>query len=300
MVNQWIQHVKQYAAKHGCSYSDALKRSKSSYQSTAKPRRKSLKGKGAFDFLDPKKNGATQFFTRDLPSGLIHQGLPAAGATLGGIAGAELGPVGSMAGAYAGRKAGEATANKIGELYGYGLYSDMKKAGKAALKKQISRYAPEVGRNLARAGADYIGIPGGMAGLAGQYAGQYAANRLNEAIGEGMRKKKRRSRGKGLLEDLQKNYIDPYQPEIIAGIDYAKNRFPDAYGPARNAIRGNMLRGMGNFWGDIEPATTYLRPAGDALLDKTVEKIKGLGLKKRVHRKKRGGALYAAGYGPPM
>ena len=94
-----------------------------------------MKVKGAFDFLDPNKNGTTQFFTRDLPSGLIHHGLPAAGATLGGIAGAELGPVGSMAG-------------------GYGLYSDLKKAGKAALKKQISRYAPEVGRNLARAGAD--------------------------------------------------------------------------------------------------------------------------------------------------
>ena len=60
------------------------------------------------------------------------------------------------------------------------------------------------------------------------------------------------------------------------------------------------MKGMGNFWEDISPATTYLRPAGDALLDKTVEKIKGLGLKKRVHRKKRGGALYAAGYGGPM
>ena len=293
MVNQWIQHVKQYAAKHGCSYSDALKRSKSSYQSTAKPRRKSMKGKGAFDFLDPNKNGANQFFTRDLPSGLIHQGLPAAGATLGGIAGAELGPIGSMAGAYAGRKAGEATANKIGELYGYGLYSDMKKVGKAALKKQISRYAPAVGRNLAMAGADYMGIPGGMAGLAGQYAGQYAANRLNEAIGEGVRRK-RRSKGKGLLEDMEKNYIVPYKPEITYGIDYVKRRHPDEYGAVMK------LRGSGNFWEDISPATTYVRPVGDALLDTTVEKIQGLGLKKRIHRKKRGGALYAAGYGVPM
>jgi phage tail tape-measure protein len=139
-----------------------------------------------WDWAEPNKNGANQFFTRDLPSGLIHQGLPAVGATLGGIAGAELGPVGSMAGAYAGRKAGEATADKMGELYGYGLYSDLKKAGKAALKKQIAHYAPAVGRNLAKAGADYIGIPSGVAGVAGHYAGQYAANRLNEAIGEGV------------------------------------------------------------------------------------------------------------------
>ena len=285
MVNQWIQHVKQYANQHGISYSEALKKSKSSYQSTAKPRKKSMKGKGAFDFLDPNKNGANQFFTRDLPSGLIHQGLPAVGATLGGIAGAELGPVGSMAGAYAGRKAGQMTADKIGELYGYGLYSDMKKAGKAALKKQISRYAPEVGRNLARAGADYIGIPGGMAGLAGQYAGQYAANRLNEAIGEGVRRK-RRSRGKGI--GLSPEGLEEWK-QITKNITLRDNKG-----------KVMKIKGSGNFWGDIEPATTYLRPTGDALLDKTVEKIKGLGLKKRVHRKKRGGALYAAGYGGPM
>ena len=29
MVNQWIQHVKQYANQHGISYSEALKKSKS-------------------------------------------------------------------------------------------------------------------------------------------------------------------------------------------------------------------------------------------------------------------------------
>ena len=166
MVNQWIQHVKQYAKQHGCSYSEALKRAKPTYKSSAKPRRKSMKGKGAFDFLDPNKNGVNKFFTRDLPSSLIHQGLPVVGATLGGIAGAELGPVGSMGGAYIGRKAGEATAKKIGKLYGYGLHSDLKKVEKAALKRV--------------------------------------------------------SKGKGLLEDLEKNYIVPYRPEIKYGIDYAQ------------------------------------------------------------------------------
>jgi len=125
MTNQWINHVKQYANQHGCTYSEALKRAKSSYQSTTKPRRKSMKGKGAFDFLDPNKNGVNKFFTRDLPSSLIHQGIPAVGATVGGIMGSELGPVGYMAGAYAGRKAGNATAKKIGKLYGYGLHSDL-------------------------------------------------------------------------------------------------------------------------------------------------------------------------------
>ena len=173
-----------------------------------------MKGKGAFHFLDPNKNGVNKFFTRDLPSTLIHQGLPAVGATVGGIMGSELGPVGSMAGAYAGRKAGEATAKKIGKLYGYGLYSDLKKVEKAALKRGSKR--------------------------------------------------------KGLLEDVEK---------IKYGIDYAKNRYPSEY----EAIK---MKGMGNFWNNIQPATTYLRPVGDALLNKTVEKIQGLGLKRRVQRKK--------------
>jgi hypothetical protein len=306
MVNQWIQHVKQYANQHGISYSEALKKSKSSYQSTAKPRKKSMKGKGAFDFLDPNKNGANQFFTRDLPSGLIHQGLPAVGATLGGIAWAELGPVGSMAGAYAGRKAGEATANKIGELYGYGLYSDLKKAGKAALKKQISRYAPAVGRNLARAGADYIGIPSGVAGLGGYYAGQYVANKLNSAIGEGVRRK-RKLKGRGPLRDsILQQYHNELNKRTDKEIERANKKLMGMGQPVymtqdyRGPNDPRKMKGMGNFWEDIAPATTYLRPVGDALVDKTVEKIKGLGLKKRVHRKKRGGAIYAAGYGGPM
>jgi hypothetical protein len=340
MTNQWISHVKHYAAQHGCTYPEALKRAKSSYQSTAKPRRKSIKGKGMWDWADPNKNGTTQFFTHDLPSGLVHQGIPAVGATLGGIAGAELGPVGSMAGAYAGRKAGEATANKINELYGIGLYSDMKKAGKAALKKQISHYAPVVGQNLARAGADYIGIPSGIAGLGGHYAGQYVANKLNSAIGEGVRRK-RRSKGKGFFEDLKSGYSyanDNYNriPELE---DNLKNRYPSEYRTVKDVLQGRgrprKMKG-GDFWNSaghyLQPvgdaainksiekinglgmkrrsrkmkggdfwnsAGHYLQPVGDAAINKSIEKINGLGLKKRVHRKKRGGALYAAGYGSP-
>ena len=32
------------------------------------------------------------------------------------------------------------------------------------------------------------------------------------------------------------------------------------------------IKGSGNFWEDISPATTYVRPVGDALLNKTVQK----------------------------
>jgi len=115
----------------------------------------------------------------------------------------------------------------------------MKKVGKKIVKSKISQYAPVIGRNLAQAVGEYAGVPGGMAGMAGQYGGQYIGNRINEAIGEGVRRK-RRSKGKvlkvkgtGIFEYIQKNYIDPYQPEIKYGIDYAKNRFPDEYGAVK-------------------------------------------------------------------
>jgi hypothetical protein len=263
MVNQWISHVKQYAAQHGCSYSDALKRAKSSYSSSSKPRRKSLKGKGMWDWADPNKNGTTQFFTQDLPREMVHQGIPAVGATLGGIAGAELGPVGSMAGAYAGRKAGEATANKINELYGIGLYSDLKKAGKAALKKQISHYVPAVSRNLAKAGADYIGIPSGVAGLAGHYAGQYAANQLNNAIGEGVRRRKPRKLKGGDFWNSAGHYL---QPVGDAAINKAVEKI-NGLGVKR---RSRKMKG-GDFWNS---AGHYLQPVGDAAIDKLLRKYK--------------------------
>ena len=163
-------------------------------------------------------------------------------------------------------------------------------------------------KNLARAGADYAGLPTGVAGLGGYYAGQYVANKLNSAIGEGVRRK-RKLKGRGPLGDsllqyhndemkkrgLTNKQINKLNNKII-GMGQPLYITQDYRGP--NDPR--KMKGMGNFWEDIAPATTYLRPVGDALVDKTVEKIKGLGLKKRVHRKKRGGALYAAGYGGPM
>ena len=176
-----------------------------------------------------------------------------------------------------------------------------------------------------------------MAGLGGYYAGQYVANKLNSAIGEGVRRKK--LKGRGPLRDsilrqyhnelnkrtdkeierankklmgmgqpvyMTQDYRGPNDPRKMKGM----GNFWEDIAPATTYLRpvGDALvdktvekiRGSGNFWGDIAPATTYLRPVGDALVDKTVEKIKGLGLKKRVHRKKRGGALYAAGYGGPI
>jgi len=193
-----------------------------------------MKGKGMFDFLDPNKNGVAQAFQpvadtftpdlgRDIAKELIYKGIPIAGSTLGGIAGAELGPVGSMAGAYAGGEAGRMTANKIGELSGLGM------------------------RRRRKGGALYV-------------AGH---------------------KGKGFFEDIRPA-TDYLRPVGDALVDKTVEKIKGA----------GMRRGRG-FFEDIKPATDYLRPVGDALVDKTVEKIKGSGMRKAGRQTMHG--LHGAG-----
>jgi len=90
------------------------------------------KGRGAFDFLDPNKNGLTdsvnKTFTpdlgRDIGSNLIHKGIPSAvggltGMAVGGITGNPLAglAVGSTVGNYAGTK----LADEVGRKTGLGM-----------------------------------------------------------------------------------------------------------------------------------------------------------------------------------
>ena len=46
MPSQWITHVKAYQSKNGCSYKDAMKRSKSTYNKKKTPVKKQKKRKG--------------------------------------------------------------------------------------------------------------------------------------------------------------------------------------------------------------------------------------------------------------
>jgi hypothetical protein len=226
-----------------------------------------MKGKGPFDWLDPNKNGVAQAFApiaepiketftpqlgRDIAKELIYKGIPIVGSTLGGIAGSEFGPVGSMAGAFAGEQAGQATANKIGELSGLGVRR---------------RGRPKKGGALMVAG--YKG-KGDMPIYTMDYRGP------NDP---------RKMKGKGnFWEDIEPatTYLRPVGDALI---DKTVEK-----------IKGSGMRkmkGKGNFWEDISPATTYLRPVGDALVDKTVEKIKGSGMRKGGRQTQHG--LYGAG-----
>ena len=122
-----------------------------------KKRGRPRKGKGVFDFLDPKKNGAEQFFTKTLPNTLVDEGIP----IVAGVAGSALGsatgnPLLGMAGSYAGKEAGKAAARRIRKAQGRGVLTDLamevgKKVAKHVAKKAIS-YAGK----KARQGATHL------------------------------------------------------------------------------------------------------------------------------------------------
>jgi hypothetical protein len=97
---------------------------------TMDPYQMEMHGQGLFgDIVNfvrsvPKSVSAPveQFVTRQLPSALIHEGLPRAGETLGGIAGGYYGgPAGSMVGSELGSQVGRELARETGRRTGYGV-----------------------------------------------------------------------------------------------------------------------------------------------------------------------------------
>ena len=82
---------------------------------TLDPYQAEMHGQGLFGDIG-------NFFSRKVPSMLIHQGLPEAGSALGGVAGSYYGgPVGGLVGAEAGRMGGEKLAEETGRRTGYGV-----------------------------------------------------------------------------------------------------------------------------------------------------------------------------------
>jgi hypothetical protein len=127
------------------------------------------RGSGAFE----------DFFTKTLPSKLIHQGIPIAGQTIGSLAGTATGsPLIGFAGSQAGKYAGQKLAEKIGRDTGRGLMdvgvSIAKQVGKRVGKKLVSAAAAKAKQlamkaiDTAESGAhEFIGegiFPAGVSG----------------------------------------------------------------------------------------------------------------------------------------
>lgn len=165
-------------------------------------------GEGIFDFLDPKKNGVSNAFSKAFdpkkngvadafkPGGsaeqfgkevaktLIHQGIPVVAGTLGGIAGTalapEAGPLGGMAGSVIGSKLGKMGADALGNKVGYGMT-----CGKSRCKGGC-RVCKE-GRGFFQGLKKYTGINKSdvisAARVVGKQAAKYGAQAAGEALG---------------------------------------------------------------------------------------------------------------------
>jgi hypothetical protein len=82
---------------------------------TMDPYQMEMHGQGLFGDIG-------NFFSRKVPSMLIHQGLPEAGAVIGSAGGSYLGgPMGSIVGSELGRRGGEKLAQETGRRTGYGV-----------------------------------------------------------------------------------------------------------------------------------------------------------------------------------
>jgi hypothetical protein len=96
---------------------------------------------------------------RTVASTLIHQGIPLAASTIGGVAGSNLGPIGGIVGSEAGNYAGTQLGDYIGSKTGYGFRlkrKTTKKKGKGVFSSALKFAAPHL-KNAAVYAAKEVG-----------------------------------------------------------------------------------------------------------------------------------------------
>jgi hypothetical protein len=218
----------------------------------------------------PKKGGAIgddikHFFTHTIPSGLIHQGIPATASFLGGLGTAELGGVGSIPAGIAGK----ALADRVGKQTGLGVKrrgrprgSGVKhtRKGKGIFGSKFDKAVEKlVGKENAKAGYDLIKKHG----------------------------KKLFERGLGKAEKLAVEHGLPADASHLASnLIGSYVAHPSSYQNAKNlvgAIEHGALTGEG--------VKRHRRPRGAGVRQK-----KGEGVKHRKRSVSRGRALMPAGY----
>ena len=114
------------------------------------------KGMGIFDFLDPKKNGANDFFKKTLPNTLIDDGIPLVTGAIGSVAGSATGnPLLGVAGSYAGKRAGQEASKRIRKAQGRGISDLAMEVGKQVAKK-VAKKVISYGAKKARQGVERV------------------------------------------------------------------------------------------------------------------------------------------------
>ena len=262
---------------------------------TMDPYQMEMHGQGLFGDIG-------NFFSRKVPSALIHQGLPEAGAVLGGMAGAELGgPLGGFAGSKLGRMAGRRLADETGRRTGYGV---KKGRGQPIEDQQFSL------SDVARTGSRLrgMGVPiedqqfslsdvartgkrmfGGGVPIEDQQFSLSDVARTGKRMFGGKVKK-----GKGVMGDLAK-MMAPHAKRMAkevatkvarkAGSHLLHNVLPSA---------SEQLGGMAGDYFEVKGGKDAGRMLG-RMLEQEVASRTGLGMKLKRGRPKKGGALMVAG-----
>ena len=262
---------------------------------TMDPYQMEMHGQGLFGDIG-------QFFSRRVPSTLIHQGLPIAGSVLGGMAGTafapELGPVSGFAGSQLGRMAGKKLADETGRRTGYGVkkgrgqpiedqafsLSDVARTGKRMFGGGVPIEDQQFSlSDVARSGSRLrgMGVP-----LEDQQFSLSDVARTGKRMFGGKVKK-----GKGVVGDLAK-MVAPHAKKLAkevatkvarkAGSHLLHNVLPSA---------SEQLGGMAGDYMGVQGGKQAGRMLGK-MLEQEVASRTGLGMKLK---RSKGGALMVAG-----
>jgi hypothetical protein len=222
---------------------------------TMDPYQCDMHGKGIFDNVG-------RFFTQQLPSTLIHQGIPEAGAVLGGVAGSKVGgPVGGLAGSKLGRMAGQELAQEVGRKTGRGT----------RLEDQsfTLRDVADTGRKLVGRGTRLEDQP---------FTLRDVADTGRKLVGRGRPRK-----GQGIMEDMMK-LAKPVAKKVAKNVARKASSYVlHEVLPQASAELGQLAGEKAGIAGGRE-AGSYL----GRLVEQEVARRTGLGIKK-------GGALRVAG-----
>jgi hypothetical protein len=241
---------------------------------TMDPYQMEMHGQGLFGDIG-------NFFSRKVPSMLIHQGLPEAGAVLGGMAGAELGgPLGGLAGSKLGRLGGKKLAEETGRRTGYGLKKGM---GMPIEDQQFSL------SDVARTGKHLFGR--GQPIEDQQFSLSDVARTGKRLFGGKVKVKGSAPsrRGKGVLGDMMKLVAPQAKKLAIKVARKAGSKLLHEVLPSASEQLGEMA---GDYIG-VKGGKDMGRMLGKRV-EQQVSAQTGLGLK-RGRPRKSGGALFVAG-----
>jgi hypothetical protein len=227
------------------------------------------------------------FFSRKVPSMLIHQGLPEAGAVMGGVAGSEFGPFGSIVGSKLGRLGGERLAQETGRRTGYGV---KKGKGMPIEDQQFSLSdVARTGKRLFGRGQpieDQQFSLSDVARTGKRLFGRGSSNRLLEL-------KVPMKKGKGVVGDMLK-IVAPKAKALAKEIAMKVARKAGRQALKELPKASERLGEMAGDYAGISGGKDMGRMLGQ-MAEKEIVARTGLGMKKRGRPRKSGGALMVAG-----